>query len=93
MAMEEIGANTTPILSFLDAVSRKAESIGELSYGQEMDQVVIDFLSTTFNTIECGKMHYIAASFAFDREDIIPDMFMKVVNGLDKTAPIPAFRY
>jgi hypothetical protein len=52
-----IGADTTPILSFLDAVSRKAENIGELIHAQEMDQVVIDFPSTTSNTIECGKMH------------------------------------
>ena len=93
MAMEEVGADTNPILSFLDVVSHKEESIGKLIHEQDIDQAVLDFLSTTFTTIESGKMHCIAASFAFGREDIIPDMFMKVVSGLDKTIPIPAFKY
>jgi hypothetical protein len=38
-------------------------------------------------------MHCIAASFAFGREDIIPNMFMKVVSGMDRSTQIPAFRY
>jgi hypothetical protein len=93
VAMKEIGADTAPVTSFLDTVSHSTDEIGNLLKQLALDQAVADFLSVTFNTLASGKMHCIAASFAFGREDIIPNMFMKVVSGMDRSTQIPAFRY
>ena len=93
VAMKEIGADTTPVMSFLDTVSHSTDEIGNLLKQLALDPAVADFLSVTFNTLASGKMHCIAASFAFGREDIIPNMFMKVVSGMDRSTQIPAFRY
>lgn len=93
MAMKEVGADTKPILSLLDAVSHATEDMSVLLKQLPLDPSIADFLRFTFNTIASGKMHCIAASFAFGREDIIPNMFMKVVGELDRSTHIPAFRY
>ncbi|MDB4655982.1 DUF3050 domain-containing protein [Flavobacteriales bacterium] len=93
MAMEEVGADTTPILAFLEEIALQNKPMQEVIDALELDEGVKDFLISTFSVIESGKMHCVAASFAFGREDIIPEMFMKVVGGLVKTDRIPAFKY
>jgi hypothetical protein len=93
MAMKEIGADTSAILTFLDAVYQEPEDMSKLLKQVPLDPAIVDFLRFTFGTIASGKMHCIAASFAFGREDIIPNMFMKVVSRLDQSTHIPAFRY
>ena len=40
------------------------------------------FLRTTFELIEQGKLHALAAAFTFGREDLIPDMFTALVRDL-----------
>ena len=81
-AMKQCKANTIPIEDFVSRVD--AENIPVFVSGVDV------FLKTTFNIIESGKAHKIAAAFTFGREDLIPDMFTAMVdkyntkNNLDK---------
>lgn len=45
------------------------------------------FLETTFELIEAGKLHALAAAFTFGREDLIPDMFRSLVRDLNQRKP------
>lgn len=50
---------------------------------------VRDFLDFTFGTIGTGEVHRIAAVFTFGREDLIPDMFIRIVEDLSgRVAPV-----
>lgn len=42
------------------------------------------FLQTTFELIETGRLHALAAAFTFGREDVIPDMFRALVRDLNE---------
>ena len=42
------------------------------------------FLNFTFNIIESGESHKIASAFTFGRENVIPDMFIGLVKGLNE---------
>jgi hypothetical protein len=73
-AMQECGAS-------LDAINRL---LLELSCGTGWEQALLKsdgpasaqtFVRNTFEYIEEGKLHVIAAAFTFGREDLIPDMF------------------
>jgi hypothetical protein len=39
-----------------------------------------DFLNFTFNTIKTNEIHKIASAFTFGREDIIPDLFIEIIE-------------
>ena len=48
--------------------------------------LVKSFIDFTFGVIFEGKPHCIAAAFTFGREDVIPDMFIEIVQQ-SKTSP------
>ena len=52
------------------------------------------FLDFTFDTIFSGEVSRIAAVFTFGREDLIPDLFLPIVQELSKEKPgFETFRY
>jgi hypothetical protein len=53
------------------------------------------FVNFTFNRIQEGKSHVLAAIFTFGREDLIPGMFMSLVNDIHKSFPdtVSKFKY
>lgn len=78
-AMQEMGANTNIIDIFI------AEIIAGKSVHDSLESLPIikevkEFVSYTFKVIDTNETHKIAAAFTFGREDIIPDMFLKIVD-------------
>ncbi len=77
-AMEEIGASTSVIRSFLRliedgyAVDRALAIAG-------VPAPAARFVGSTFATLETSKPHVVAASFTFGREDSIPSMFRNLL--------------
>jgi hypothetical protein len=77
-AMNEIGADTTLINSFI-----QKRDLSELHYLAICSETK-EFVQFTFDVIMTGKLHLIASVFTFGREDIIPEMFIEIVKELEK---------
>jgi hypothetical protein len=78
-SMDQIEANTAPIKKFTNAIHNGA-SIDTAAAMIEMHPTIKAFLDLTFGVIAEGKLHCIAAAFTFGREDVIPDMFLKIIQ-------------
>ena len=78
-AMEEIGADTNQIISFISFL-RDHNSVSDALEKMQVDSVVSDFVQFTFDTISTKKDHIIASVFAFGREGLIADMFIEILN-------------
>jgi len=84
-AMEKCGANTLIVSNFLNEVQSKGifNAINE----SVLHENIKEFLTFTFETIENGKSHEIAAAFTFGREDLIPNMFTQILKELKDNFP------
>lgn len=92
-AMAQLGSDRRPMLQLLEELH--VSTIEEILEKSALPEAVKNFLSFTFEVIRRGKPHEMAAVFTFGREDLIPDMFMEMVRGLDKSFPgqLTTFRY
>ena len=93
-AMLQTGASTTKIDTFIDRITygnTLEDSFKEIN----LDQRVIDFVRFTFSVIETKKTHMVAAAFTFGREDVIPDMFINIINkaALENNKSYDSFNY
>ncbi len=79
-AMQEAGADPSAILNLIDALP--SSPIYEALRNIEISRGARDFVCTTFNLIDTGKLHALASAFTFGREDLIPDMFRALVRDL-----------
>lgn len=85
-AMLACGADTGPIDRFL--VRLKAGRGLEAAFDEpDMPVGVREFVGTTFAILHQGDAHRIAAAFTYGREDVIPDMFRRLVAVLAARAP------
>ena len=84
-AMKECGANTNEIDKFVNSVS-------DMNL-PKVNTAIDSFLATTFDILNSGEAHKIAAAFTFGREDLIPDMFTAIVNDLRKEHKLDKFVY
>jgi hypothetical protein len=78
-AMEDIGADTTQIRVFLKLVEEG------LSVEKALDRLGVngaikDFVGYTFEVIDTGKDHMIAAAFTHGREGLVPEVFIEILN-------------
>jgi hypothetical protein len=90
--MEEIGADTVPVLAFVDTVRRQGvEAALALPSVPAPSRV---FTTTTFGFLTGGKPHEAAAALALGREHIIPDMFRAILerSGISRQEA-PSFHY
>ena len=68
--------NNINSLNSLDTINNDIEKLDIKDY-------IKDFLKFTFSVINRGKIHEVAAVFTFGREDLIPDMFMPLLEGIN----------
>ncbi len=85
-AMCDCGADTRPVDQFLARV-RADRDVRVALADPAIPRGVVDFVTATFTTVESGSPHRVAAAFAYGREDVIPDMFRRLVRGLAQDAP------
>lgn len=80
-AMNEVGADTRPILDFVTLMPKHgpADALAQI----EIPPAARAFVTHTFAVIESRQPHRIAASFAFGREHVIPDMFRRLLAELE----------
>ncbi|MDP5100367.1 MAG: DUF3050 domain-containing protein [Nonlabens sp.] len=81
-AMEQIGANTAEIEAVLELI-KNGNTVHEALESTQVHENVSRFVSHTFRVIATEKPHLIAAAFTFGREDLIPDMFIAILNHAD----------
>jgi hypothetical protein len=88
-AMREIGADTDPALAFVDLAGRQGIDVA-LASGLAPAPAAA-FNRVTFDAIDSGKAHIVAAALALGREYVIPLMFRAFLERMriDQTqAPI-----
>ena len=78
-AMDEVGANPSKMNDLLQLLESNI-SVEKALESVTIPNAVKEFLSFTFDIIKTNKTHLIAASFTFGREDVIPDMFINIIE-------------
>jgi hypothetical protein len=78
-AMQQIGANTLPIHQLTEWLSY-GKTLDEALYQLDIREETRSFVRFTFDVINSGQIHKIAALFTFGREDLIPDMFIEILR-------------
>ena len=84
--MAEAGANTTPILTFIEDLKKGIDP--KLALRQsDAPEGAKKFVLSTLEVVERGSASEMAAVFTFGREDLIPDMFIEIVRNLKEKFP------
>lgn len=93
-AMQQCGANTAQIETFLSTL-QKTGNFDEAFQISETPEQARDFVNFTFKIINSNKDYLQSAIFTFGREDLIPGMFISIVNDIHKKFPdsISDFKY
>ncbi len=93
-AMRQCGADTSPIERFIESLRRTKDR--ELAFqAADTPQRARDFVDFTFKLIESSKGYLQSVVFTFGREDLIPRMFLSIVNNISKNFPdsVAIFKY
>ncbi len=80
-AMSDAGADKSRVNGFLARV-RAGESVGGALRGAGVGGATAAFVEHTFDLIREGALHKLMAAFALGREDLIPGMFIQLVEHL-----------
>jgi Protein of unknown function (DUF3050) len=90
--MAEAGATTEAIDALLAAV-RTGTPVRAAIDRAGVPAPAAEFMRTTWGFIDTAAVHCQAAAFAFGREDLIPDMFQRViaVNETDRAGKLDTF--
>ena len=91
-SMKEVGASTKIIENFIQDVSKYG--VDQAMESEAVPSPVQKFMLSTFDTINHGSTHQIAASFANGRENLVPLMFLRILDSckVDKEQA-PLFHY
>lgn len=85
-AMDQAGADRSGISAFLQGLEAGLE-VEEALRHPAVPEGARAFVTQTWRTISTSGIHCVAASFAFSRESIIPDMFEPLVASLSEAHP------
>ncbi|MBW8243136.1 DUF3050 domain-containing protein [Muricauda oceani] len=78
-AMQEVGADTQKVEATISSFN-DLKAISTQIEAAELNRVEKNFLQFTFEVINTQQPHIIAAAFTFGREDLIPDMFLGIIE-------------
>lgn len=93
-AMLQCGADIQGITKFIESL----KSTGDFNTAYQIASTpksAQEFVNYTFEVINSNKTHLQSSIFTFGREDLIPSMFLTIVNDLNKKFPdqISLFKY
>jgi Protein of unknown function (DUF3050) len=92
-AMDEVGADTQVVRTFIEKIDR-GEQWSTAFEEVEVPRSITDFVNGTLNCAIQGSVVEVAAYFFFGREDVIPDMFQRLLSLWDHGAvEVPYFAY
>jgi len=93
-AMTQVGASTSLIGQFLGYL-KSGSSVNEALELANVPAYIQQFVKTTFGFIQSNKPHVVASVFTFGREDVIPEMFIRLVADIEARIPgtISTFKY
>lgn len=93
-AMEQCGADTKQINAFIEKIQSNLTVKEALSLTTD-DKGINQFVNGTFDVIQSEKDYLQAAVFTFGREDLIPSMFISIVNDIYQRIPssVSVFKY
>ena len=93
-AMKQCGSDPHVFLNFISVLKNTGELQTAFDEAGVPDKGKA-FVNYTFDIIKSGKAHVQAAVFTFGREDLIPDMFLSIVNDLNNKFPgqVSEFKY
>ena len=80
-AMKAAGANANPILDLLSSIKDGRSWKAALQEAQ-LPSAVVEFVEFHVGLAESASVHAVASAFTFGREDLIPDMFLPLLNSL-----------
>ncbi len=85
-AMHQCGADTSGIAAFTTTLQQTGH-FGEAFTVAGTPLAAQQFVTNTFNVINSNKAYLQAAVFTFGREDLIPSMFLPLVNDIGNNFP------
>jgi Protein of unknown function (DUF3050) len=92
-AMDEIGANTTVVKRFIHKVAR-GERWEAALMGLRVPAGVYEFVNETMRCAINGSTVEVASYFLFGREDVIPEMFKRLLSlWANGGVEVPSFAY
>lgn len=93
-AMLQCGADISGINKFIESLKSNRDFADAYKIAQT-PKAAQEFVNFTFEVINNNKAHLQSSIFTFGREDLIPSMFLTIVNDLNKKFPeqISLFKY
>ena len=84
-SMKQCGANTAAIDGFMDDLRRGVPVLTALA-SPAVPEAARRFVQQTFTIVESGNLCAVASAFTFGREDLLPDVFQRIVDELNAQA-------
>jgi hypothetical protein len=82
-AMRQVGADTSSITDFVRRMWQK-EPVQQSLRACYAPPAAQRFVNQTFATVNSNQPHRVAAGLTFGREDVVPEMFLRIVENLQQ---------